>query len=113
MKKGTTASWHSDGYLEIRKSRGKFSLDEIEDVLRYGRDVDGQTLCGNYAMIFRCNEETCGGNGLYDLGVQEPAGDIVRLYELNEGGECPICQNYLPPLELCPHCGEKWKTEET
>ena len=104
MKRGLTVEWEGDGELVIRKSRGKFTLEEIEETLRYGRDASRNALCGNYALILRCGEESIGGNGLYDLGFEEPKGDIVRLQLLDDWGNCPVCREMLPPIKYCPHC---------
>lgn len=108
MKRGVDVSWGTDYHdipvLTIKKKRGKLTLDEIEDALRFG---DGQQLCGHYAILLNCTEATVGGNGLWDL--EEDKGDTVSLYPIEEGETCPICSKYVPPFRYCPTCGTAWK----
>lgn len=86
--------------LVIRKARGKLTLKEIEDYLRYERY--GQ-LNGVYAILINAQAATCGGAGWGD--ETEPKGDVAELCLVLSGGECPICVAMLPG-EYCPHCGE-------
>lgn len=113
MKKGTSAEWgydlHDRMVLRITKRRGKLTLDEIEDILRYDRDPNHRELNGHYAIILNCSEETCGGNGLFEFGASDPPGDCVDLYPVNSMDDCPVCGSMLPPFEYCPNCGEPWK----
>lgn len=111
MKRGISVEWLEYGKLKIRKARGKFTLDEIEEVLRYGKDKRGNSLQGAYAVILRCTEETCGGNGMHDIPPGGFAGDAVTVHLLNDDDHCPVCQERLPPHDCCPSCGERWKEE--
>lgn len=115
MKKGLTAIWDNDlhgrSILRIKKARGKLTIDEIEDVLRYGNTSSGTQLNGHYVMFLNCSEESCGGNGLGFLGMEDPPGDCVNLYEVWDSNDCPICGKLIPPFEYCPNCGESWKDQ--
>lgn len=107
MKRGITMTWRYDNQnrmlLQIVKKRGKLTLEEIQDLLRY---EDGQRYCGHYAIFLNCSEETLGGNGLFEA---EQNGDAVDLYEIEHEGSCPICGKYIPPFEYCPSCGVNWR----
>lgn len=111
MKRGISVEWMDFNRIEIRKTRGKFTLDEIEEVLRYGKDKRGNSLQGSYAMLLRCTEETCGGNGMYDVPDSGFVGDAVTVYLLNDDDHCPVCQDRLPPHDYCPNCGERWNND--
>lgn len=95
---------HGNWLLRIKKSRGKFTLDEIADLLRYENHGNYQ---GNYAMFINAGEATCGGSG-WDDGT-EPKGDVVELYELHSEEICPLCFEMLPDPDYCPECGTKLK----
>lgn len=103
---------HDISVLRISKARGKLTLDEIEDTLRYGNN---NMWCGHYAIILNCSEATLDGPGIFD--EDEPAGDAVDLYPIEEGEFCPVCGKYTPPFVSCPNCGAEWadtdKTAET
>ena len=88
----------------IRKKRGKLSVNEIEEILRY---EDFQQWNGYYVLLLNCTEATLGGNGCWDLLVEQPR-DMVRLYEVTASEECPVCQSNLPPFSYCPSCGIPW-----
>lgn len=108
MKRGTEMTWICDDRgrpaLQITKKRGKLTLDEIEDLLRY---ESGQRYCGYYAIILNCSEATVDGGGLYLEGEQK--GDSIDLYQIEDGNTCPVCGKYTPPFEYCPSCGTAWK----
>ena len=91
----------------IQKSRGKLTLDEIQEALHYGGT--NNQFCGRYVLLFNATENTIGGNGLWL--EQEQKGDSVLLYELDESSDCPVCGKLTPPYEYCPNCGERWKSE--
>lgn len=111
MKRGMSVKWNGDdGSLEIRKARGKLTVDEIEEVLLYGQDDMGQRLNGYYAIILKCDEGRCESNGVYY--DDEPKGDLVSAFPLYDRGECPVCQNTLPPRKWCPNCNWDWKREK-
>lgn len=108
MKRGIEMSWVYDYKdrlaLQIEKKRGKLTLDEIEDLLRY---EDSQKWCGHYAILLNCSEATVDGGGLYLEEGQK--GDVVALYKIEDGETCPVCGKYTPPFEYCPNCGTAWK----
>ena len=107
MKRGIQMSWAYDRMdrpvLRIEKKRGKLTLDEIEDLLRY---EDGQRYCGHYAIFLNCSEATVDGGGLYL--EEDRKGDIVDLHQIEHGETCPVCGKYVPPFEYCPSCGAAW-----
>ena len=108
MKRGITVTREYDRLdrpcVVIRKKRGKLSVDEIEEILRY---EDFQQWNGHYVLLLNCTEATLGGNGCWDLLDEQP-GDMVRLYEVTASEECPVCQSNLPPFSYCPSCGIPW-----
>ena len=108
MKRGTEISWAYDfrdkSILRITKQRGKLTLEEIEDILRYD---ERQRFFGCYAIILNCSEATMGGNGMYF--EEDQKGDAVDLYPVEEMEDCPICGKMLPPFTYCPTCGTAWK----
>lgn len=109
MKRGVKAFLASDvfgrEYLRLEKSKGKFTLDEIETILRY---EDSGLYNGQYAIILKCTE----GGGFDGYWGEEPPGDVVDLYRLEDMGNCPVCGKMLPPFEYCPHCGKRWEGGE-
>ncbi len=108
MKRGIEMSWEYDykdrPVLRIEKKRGKLTMEEIEDLLRY---EEGQRYCGHYAIILNCSEATVDGGGLYL--EEDQKGDVVSLYQIEDGETCPVCGVYSPPFEYCPNCGTAWK----
>ena len=108
MKRGITIEsaydYHDNDVVIIKKSRGKLTLTEIEDLLRY---EDHQRWCNHYAILLNCSEASIGGAGYFD--EDEPKGDAVRLYPIEEGEFCPVCGNYVPPFRYCPTCGTSWE----
>ena len=112
MKRGIEITWAYDFtgrmYLKISKARGKLTLEEIQDLLLY---ENNQKLCGHYAILLNCSEETIGGNGVYL--EKDSKGDSVGLYQIEQEGTCPLCGEHTPPFEYCPHCGMPWKDGDT
>lgn len=108
MAKGVTVKWDYDirgrMVLAVHKNRGKLTLSEIEEALRYENRGE---FNGHYAILLNCSEATCGGSGWGD--EVEPKGDDVFLYPLEDGSDCPVCANLTPPFDYCPNCGEPWK----
>lgn len=108
MKRGTTIQSSYDRYdrpcVRIGKKRGKLTLDEIEEILRY---EDCQRWNGHYAILLNCSESTIGGNCWPGM-PEDDRGDAVDLYEIADAGECPVCSAVFPPFEYCPSCGTKW-----
>ena len=108
MKRGIKVECAYDSHdrpmVRIIKNRGKLTLSEIEDTLRYG---DSNNLFGHYIILLNCSEATLGGAGYFD--EDEPAGDTVDLYRIEDGEFCPVCGNFTPPFTYCPTCGTSWK----
>lgn len=90
MKRGITVTREYDRLdrpcVVIRKKRGKLSVDEIEEILRY---EDFQQWNGHYVLLLNCTEATLGGNGCWDLLDEQP-GDMVRLYEVTASRNVPF-----------------------
>lgn len=107
MKQGITiertCDLHDRPIVRIAKRRGRLSLEEVGDLLRH--EGFGEWW-GHYAIVLNCTESTIGGNGLFDF--DEPKGDTLDLYKIDEGEECPICGQFTPPYVYCPDCGSKW-----
>lgn len=105
MKRGIEATLDVDRcgreFVRLEKARGKFTLDEIEDILRY---EDNGRYNGRYALILKCD-----GDYFDDYPFNKSQGDVVELYLLEDMGNCPVCGKMLPPFEYCPHCGKSWK----
>lgn len=108
MKQGITIERgydiHDKPIIRIKKRRGRLSLEEVGDLLRY---EDFGEWYGYYAIILNCTESTIGGDGMYDF--ETPKGDAVDLYKIDEGDECPVCGHFTPPYSYCPTCGASWK----
>lgn len=107
MKQGITiertCDLHDRPIVRITKRRGRLSLEEVGDLLRH--EGFGEWW-GHYAIVLNCTESTIDGNGLFDF--DEPKGDILDLYKIDEGEECPVCGQFTPPYVYCPNCGSKW-----
>lgn len=107
-----TAEWGSDYHdqaiLILRKKRGKISIGEIEEFLRYTGSGKYQ---GHWAILINASEASCGGSGWMD--EYDDPGDTVCLYQIEEGDCCPVCGAVTPLLEYCPNCGEKLKESQT
>lgn len=111
MKRGITIE-NSYDYMgrpcvTIQKSRGKLTVQEIGDLLRY----EDSQWNGHYIILLNCSESTVGGNGCLDL-MEEQKGDRIELYEVEDGNECPVCAAMLPPFQYCPSCGADWSDAE-
>ena len=108
MKQGITITREYDHHdrpvVRITKRRGKLTLEEVSDLLR----TEGWgEWNGYYAIVLNCSEGTLGGNGLY--GYEEPKGDALDLYPLENFGDCPVCGQMTPAIQYCPNCGASWK----
>lgn len=94
MKQGIsierTYDLHDRLVVRILKRRGRLTLEEVSDLLRL---EGGGEWSGWYAVLLNCTEGTIGGNGLYDS--EDPKGDAVDLYEINEGDDCPKPYHHL------------------
>ena len=99
------AMWDYDMYdnsiLVLGKKRGKLSLSEVGDFLRYEKSGSFQ---GNYVLIIRATEATCGGSGWMDEVEQK--GDQWELYQVEQGEPCPVCSHMTPSIQWCESCGE-------
>lgn len=112
MKQGITITREYDHHdrpvVRITKRRGKLTLEEVSDLLR----TEGWgEWNGYYAIVLNCSEGTLGGNGLY--GYEEPKGDALDLYPLENFGDCPVCGQMTPPFQYCPtveRAGRRWTT---
>jgi hypothetical protein len=101
-----THEWDRDVFgnpvLLLRKARGKISLDESANHLRYD-----DRLAGHWVIILNASEATCG----VGWPIEEPKGDVIELYQIEAENTCPVCARLTPP-EYCPHCGEKISEEQ-
>lgn len=89
--------------LILTKKKGKISVQEVEEfLLREG----GGSFNGYYAMIIKATESMCEVSGWMD---EDKQGDMVELYPLYQGEDCPICSKLLPPFKYCPECGKELK----
>lgn len=71
--------------VKITKKRGKLTLDEIEDLLRY---ENGQSWCGHYIILLNCSEATLEGSSWFV--EEEPKGDVVYLHKIEGDDSCPV-----------------------
>ena len=97
-----TAEWDEDitgrMVLLVRKPRGKITLDELTDFLLR----DYRFTNHAYAIVIQVKESMCEGSG---WGMdEEPKGDVVELYQLEDGDDCPVCGSILV-YQNCPECG--------
>ena len=111
MKRGLSITRDRDLYgllgVRITKARGKLSLDEVYETLKYG---EGGKFNGHYALIINASESTCGGNDLWM--EEETKGDEVFLNEIHDNEDCPVCGALLPNFEHCPRCGCALNTQD-
>lgn len=107
MKQGITiertCDLHDRPIVRITKRRGRLSLEEVGDLLRHEGFGEWWGALRHRPQLYRV---TIGGNGLFDF--DEPKGDTLDLYKIDEGEECPICGQFTPPYVYCPNCGSKW-----
>jgi len=83
----------------VLTKKGKFSLTDIEEFLRYESNRQFQ---GYYAIIINASESTCEGSGWMDEVYSKE--ESVVLYPLEDSGDCPICGKLLI-INCCPECG--------
>jgi hypothetical protein len=101
LEQGTDLRGNS--VLVIRKSRGKISVSELQEELR--RDYRYQ---GYWGIIFKADEE----GGYQGWGDHiAPKGDVLELYRIGDGEDCPICNEIFNGIDCCPHCGEQIKEQ--
>ena len=81
MKRGTNVTYENDesgrGYYAVTKSRGRLTIDEVEDALRERAEYD------YYALIAKVFDEDS-SQYFWDIGDGEPQGDYVRCYPIGE-----------------------------
>lgn len=101
MKQGITiertCDLHDRPIVRIAKRRGRLSLEEVGDLLRH--EGFGEWW-GHYAIVLNCTESTIGGNGLFDF--DEPKGDTLDLYKIDEGEEALSADSSLLPMYTAP-----------
>lgn len=90
--------------VRIVKRRGKLTLEEVSNLLLH---EGWGAFQGHYAIVLNCSESVLGGAGLFD--DEDPKGDALDLYPLENFGDCPVCGKMTPPFQYCPNCGESWK----
>lgn len=99
------AAWdydvHGNSVLLLSRKRGKLGMEEVEDFLRYSPYGAYQ---GNWVILLRAGEETCGDPGW--LAGENQKGDLWELYQVETGEKCPVCRRELPNFQWCPVCGE-------
>jgi len=84
--------------LLARKSRGKISISEIQEAMRDDNRFQG----GWWAIVFKTQEESYQGWG----DINQPKGDVLELYRVDDLEACPICATVLS-VDYCRHCGEQ------
>jgi len=90
--------------VELRKSRGKITVDEIIEHLKYVT-----RYYGFYAIIINANEYTCEPQGFL---TEEPQGDFVEVVMLEEYDSCPLCAKMMPDPDYCPECGASLRQKD-
>ncbi|MCL1789967.1 MAG: hypothetical protein FWG40_01200 [Peptococcaceae bacterium] len=104
---GIDFTWDTDirgnSALIARKSRGKISIAELQAEMSKYYQYEGA-----WAVIFKASEES--GHQGWDSGV-DPKGDVLELYRVGDGEECPICTTTFCGVDFCPHCGERIKED--
>jgi len=103
-----TFEWDKDirgnEILLATKTRGKITIPELQEALRKDYRYQGS----GWAITFKVFED----GGYIGWGdAEDPKGDILELYRIDEYDECPICRKLLSPIEYCNHCGEKLAQE--
>jgi len=53
---------------------------------------------GHYAIILHCQEESSAGY----LDEDEPEGDTVELFQLEDSGDCPVVRGDAAELRVLP-----------
>ena len=89
--------------LLARKAKGKINIPELQEALR--KDYRYQ---GHWGIIVKAPEES-GYQGWHDS--DDPKGDILELFKLEDWATCPICAEMFSGIEYCQHCGEKIKND--
>ena len=84
--------------LIARKARGKISIAELQEEMR-----DDYRYEGAWAAVFTVREDM-GYQGWGD--EDEPKGDALELYRVDDYEKCPICAVVISGVNYCPHCGE-------
>ena len=81
MKRGISVTYEHDESgrccYDVRKARGKLTIDEVEDALRERADYD------YYALIAKAFDEDS-TQYFFSIDGREPQGDYVRCYPIGE-----------------------------
>jgi len=94
---------HGKSCIRASKKRGKISTDELQEAMHNNRSMNE----GYWAIIFKTCED-----GYQCWFNEEPVGDEVFIYQVDDGESCPVCFKDLV-IDYCPHCGENIRgTEE-
>lgn len=94
---------HGADILLVRKTRGKISVPELQEEMRKNYGYHGA-----WAILFKAQEES-GYQGWGD--EQDPKGDVLELYRIDDGETCPLCAVAYSGVTYCPHCGERLREE--
>ena len=94
--------FRGNSVLLAKKKRGKISVAELQEAMNYNYNYSGA-----WAIVFRAFED--GGYAGWGDN-QYPKGDVLELYQIGDGENCPVCAAILV-VEYCPHCGESLKGE--
>jgi len=79
------------------KKRGKISIAELQEAMQEKYDESA------WAVVFGVRADGYQGWG------EEPKGDMLELYKVDDWEACPICAATFCGIEFCPHCGERIK----
>ena len=92
--------WDGDheGRLWAIRDKGKITFDELIEAINDGYAFQGRV----FTMTFRVDQDLLEPVGW--MGENEPEGDVWELWEVEDGGRCPVCGRLVPP-QYCPNCG--------
>lgn len=93
---------NGNSVLQATKKRGNISITELQEEMQKIYKLSGYV----YAVVFPVRD----GDGYQGWG-DEPEGDVLHLYQYDDGAPCPICFKDLV-IEYCPHCGESIKEKK-
>ena len=90
---------HNNSILIATKARGKISIPELQEAMQgFNYQYEGM-----WAILFTVREDSY--QGWFD-DTDDPKGDVLALYQINEGETCPVCSVVFEGL-YCPKCGER------
>lgn len=90
----------TDTYL-IKKSRGKLTLDDVEESLRE------KGFEGFICIVLKITQDGYAGWGDEDENKDQVFASIV-----DDGLTCPVCKQLTPLISYCPECGKRIDTLE-